>query len=159
MHLGILVTCFVPLLHNRLSRQLGQLSTPPPTLFSLSAPLFFRHLALYPFLFLSFFTSLPLPFYLRLALLVEHSLSPPMLPLASFIPTPSLYFFLSFLTTSALSVACPFSSSLFPCVSPTRRRVIGRNSRTSNYRNKTSIVALHVRAYRIPYIFRLFIYD
>lgn len=68
MHLGILVTCFVPLLHNRLSRQLGQLSTPPPTLFSLSAPLFFRHLVLYPFLFLSFFTSLPLSSYLRLAL-------------------------------------------------------------------------------------------
>lgn len=60
MHLGILVTCFVPLLHNRLSRQLGQLSTPPPTLFSLSAPLFFRHLVLYPFLFLSFFLRLPL---------------------------------------------------------------------------------------------------
>lgn len=37
MNLGALVTCFVPLLHNRLSRQLGQLST-PPTLFSLCSP-------------------------------------------------------------------------------------------------------------------------
>lgn len=157
MHLGILVTCFVPLLHNRLSRQLGQLSTPPPTSRSL-LPFSSVISCSIPFYF---FLSLPLSLSpsIFVLLFVEHSLS--FLPLASFIPTPSLYFFLSFLTTSALSVACPFSSSLFPCVtySSSVLGVIGRNSRTSNYRNKTSIVALHVRTYRMPYIFRLFIFD
>lgn len=162
MHLGILVTCFVPLLHNRLSRQLGQLSTPPPTLFSLSAPLFFRHLVLYPFLFLSFFLRLSLSLYLRLALRRAFPLFSPMLPSVAFIPTPSLYFFFSFLTTSALSVACPFSSSLFPCVtySSPELGVIGRNSRTSNYRNKI----FHPRrrciyALDVLYVFSIILYD
>lgn len=88
------------------------------------------------YFFLSFSVSLSL--YLRLAFRRAFPLFSPMLPSVAFIPTPSLYFFFSFLTTSALSVACPFSSSLFPCVtySSPELGVIGRNSRTSNYRNK-----------------------
>lgn len=117
MHLGILVTCFVPLLHNRLSRQLGQLSTPPPTLFSLSAPLFFRHLALYPFLFLSFFTSLPLPFYLRLALRRALPLSFSHAPFSLFYSNP-ISLFLPFFFDNLRSFGClSFLFELIPlCV-------------------------------------------
>lgn len=43
---GILVTRFAPLLHNRLSQQLGQLSTPPGA--RPSSPVFFRLLTVTP---------------------------------------------------------------------------------------------------------------
>lgn len=112
------------------------------------------------YFFLSFSVSLSL--YLRLAFRRAFPLFSPMLPSVAFIPTPSLYFFFSFLTTSALSVACPFSSSLFPCVtySSPELGVIGRNSRTSNYRNKI----FHPRrrciyALDVLYVFSIILYD
>lgn len=111
---------------------------------------------------ISFFLSPSLSLYLRLALRRALPLFSPMLPSVAFIPTPSLYFFFSFLTTSALSVSCPFSSSLFPCVtySSPELGVIGRNSRTSNYRNKI----FHPRrrciyALDVLYVFSIILYD
>lgn len=89
MNLGALVTCFVPLLHNRLSRQLGQLST-PPTLFSLCSP------------FLPSSSALSLSLSLFLFLGRALALFSLVLPSVSFIPTPSFYSFLPFLTTSIL---------------------------------------------------------
>lgn len=96
MNLGALVTCFVPLLHNRLSRQLGQLST-PPTLFSLCSP------------FLPSSSALSLSLSLFLFLGRALALFSLVLPSVSFIPTPSFYSFLPFLTTSILRSFCCLS--------------------------------------------------
>lgn len=78
MHLGILVTWFVPLLHNRLSRQLGQLST-PPTSFSHPAPLFLP-------------SSFASPLYQSLSLFLSIQCSPQSLLFQPHLSIPSFLF-------------------------------------------------------------------
>ena len=145
MHLGILVICFVPLLHNRLSRQLDQLST-PPTLFSLCSPFLPSSSALSLSLFLSFsfFLSVQLPLF------------SPVLPSVSFIPTPSLRSFLSFLTTSSvLSVASSLSFLSEPIplchlLLAVRSWALLKEARdANNYRNKSFhfLLDIHIWIY------------
>lgn len=98
---GILVTRFVPLLHNRHSQQLGQLSTPPRAYSS--RPVFFRLLTV--ILFPSF---LPPPPSLSLSFFLD------------FLSTPLCYLDISFsITCSAFArfPATSFSISLPPFLS------------------------------------------
>lgn len=148
MHLGILVTCFVPLLHNRLSRQLGQLSTPPPTLFSLSAPLFFRHLVLYPFLFLSFFLRLSLSLSIFVLLFAEHSLSSLPCSLQSLLFQPHLSISSFLFWQPPLFLLPVLSLPAYSPVSPTRRQswaLLEETPVPAIIEIKSSILALHLR--------------
>lgn len=135
MNLGALVTCFIPLLHNRLSRQLGQLST-PPTLFSLCSPFLPSSSAL------SLFVSLSLPLsWVSTRSFLSRA------PLSLFYSNPIFLFLPSFFwqpPSSVLSVACPFSLNLFPCVtySLSKLGVIERNWRTNNYESKACALRL-----------------